>query len=202
MAIQDSKPLYIIVEGPDNTGKDTQIALIIKNMPEQVFHKVHYSSLPFKEEAKHVQHSTEMYSGLFRMIGALRPEGISVIFNRSHLGESIYAPLYRGYSGDFVFDIEAKHRDLIQADLYLITLVNDPDRILSRDDGKSLYKTREDVQADIDGFVRAHRKSLIKNKLLLDVGTMTPDEVSGIIMQFLREQHPDYNPLQQSLQFE
>jgi len=171
-------------------------------MPEQVFHKVHYSSLPFKEEAKHVQHSTEMYSGLFRMIGALRPEGISVIFNRSHLGESIYAPLYRGYSGDFVFNIEAKHRDLIQADLYLITLVNDPDRILSRDDGKSLYKTREDVQADIDGFVRAHRKSLIKNKLLLDVGTMTPDEVSGIIMQFLREQHPDYNPLQQSLQFE
>jgi hypothetical protein len=171
-------------------------------MPDHVFHKVHYSSLPFKDRDKHTQHSSQLYSGLFRMIGALRPEGVSVIFNRSHLGESIYAPLYRGYSGDFVFDIEERHKDLIQTDVFLITLVNDPDRILSRDDGKSLYKTREDVQADIDGFVRAHRKSIIKNKLLLDVGEMTPDEVSTIILQFLQEQHPDYNPLQQSLQFE
>ena len=33
---------------------------------------------------------------------------INLIFNRSHLGETVYSPLYRGYSGDYVFDIEKK----------------------------------------------------------------------------------------------
>ena len=39
-------------------------------------------------------------------IGNLKDDlDINLIFNRSHLGESVYSPLYRGYSGDFVFDI-------------------------------------------------------------------------------------------------
>jgi len=29
-----------------------------------------------------------------------------LFFNRAHLGEVVYGPLYRGYSGDFVFDLE------------------------------------------------------------------------------------------------
>jgi hypothetical protein len=78
-------------------------------------------------------------------------------------------------------------------------MVNTPEILMSRDDGQSLYSNGEELRAEIDGFVRAHRKSLIKNKLLLEVGTMTPDEVSNIITDFLTEAQPEYNPLQQSL---
>ena len=41
---------FIIIEGTDNVGKDTQQDLIIKNMSDYVFHKLHYSSLPFKDD--------------------------------------------------------------------------------------------------------------------------------------------------------
>ena len=91
---------------------------------------------------------------------------INIIFNRSHLGETIYSPLYRGYSGDYVFNIEKKYANSIKRRiLYLITLVNDPHTILKRDDGKSFYGNEEEIKAEVDGFKRAHRLSKIKNKL-------------------------------------
>ena len=36
---------FIIIEGTDNVGKDTQQNLIIEKMNDYVFHKFHYSSL-------------------------------------------------------------------------------------------------------------------------------------------------------------
>ena len=114
---------------------------------------------------------------------------INLIFNRSHLGESVYSPLYRGYSGDYVFDIEKKYTKALREDLYLITLVNDPHTILKRDDGKSFYGNEEEVKAEVDGFSRAHRKSTIKNKLLVNVGTMSAIEVSNILIEFLHNEN-------------
>ena len=43
---------FIIIEGPDNTGKDTQIKQIIKNFSNECFHMFHYFNLPFKEDKK------------------------------------------------------------------------------------------------------------------------------------------------------
>ena len=131
---------FIIIEGTDNTGKDTQQNLIIEKVKNLVFHKVHYSALPFKDDkAKHKSYSTQMYNDMFRMMMNCKDDDINIIFNRSHLGESVYAPLYRGYSGDFIFDIEEPYVNKLREELYLITLVNDPSIIMSRDDGKSFY---------------------------------------------------------------
>ena len=114
---------------------------------------------------------------------------INLIFNRSHLGETVYSPLYRGYSGDYVFDIEKKFTKALREDLYLITLTNDPHTILKRDDGKSFYGNEEEVKAELDGFKRAHRLSTIKNKLHINVGTMSAIEVSHIIAEFLKHKN-------------
>jgi|TARA_R110000850_G_scaffold27412_3_gene77494 thymidylate kinase len=183
---------FIIIEGTDNVGKDTQQDLIIKNMSDYVFHKLHYSSLPFKEDKeKHATYSKELYETMFQLmmkskLGNKKGDlNINLIFNRSHLGETVYSPLYRGYSGDYVFDIEKKYTKALREDLYLITLVNDPHTILKRDDGKSFYGNEEEVKAEVDGFSRAHRKSTIKNKLLVNVGTMSAIEVSNILIDFL-----------------
>ena len=187
---------FIIIEGTDNVGKDTQQDLIIKNMSDHVFHKLHYSSLPFKDDKeKHATYSNKLYETMFQLmmkskVGNLKDDlDINLIFNRSHLGESVYSPLYRGYSGDFVFDIEKKYTRALREDLYLITLTNDPHTILKRDDGKSFYGNEEEVKAEVDGFTRAHRLSTIKNKLHINVGTMSSIEVSHIITEFLKHKN-------------
>jgi thymidylate kinase len=181
---------FIIIEGTDNVGKDTQQDLIIKNMSDHVFHKLHYSSLPFKDDKdKHANYSKKMYDDMFKLMMNCKDSDINIIFNRSHLGETIYSPLYRGYSGDYVFDIEKKYTKALREELYLITLVNDPHTILKRDDGKSFYGNEEEVKAEVDGFKRAHRKSTIKNKLLVNVGTMSAIEVSNILIEFLSHEN-------------
>jgi len=181
---------YIIIEGTDNTGKGTQQNLIIEKLNNLVFHKLHYSSLPFKDDKeKHIKYSTQMYDDMFKIMINNKEDNINMIFNRSHLGESVYSPLYRDYSGDYVFDIEKKYVDILRKDLYLITLSNDAHTILKRDDGKSFYGNEEEVKAEIDGFNRAHRLSKIKNKLLLNIGTMSADEVSNIIIDFLMHEN-------------
>ena len=126
---------------------------------------------------------------MFQLMVMSKDKDINFIFNRSHLGESVYAPLYREYSGDYIFDIEKKYVNQLRQELYLITLSNDPQTILKRDDGLSFYGNEEEVKAEIDGFNRAHRKSKIKNKLLLNIGTMSAEEVSNIIIDFLMHEN-------------
>ena len=187
---------FIIIEGTDNVGKDTQQNLIIERMSDHVFHKLHYSSLPFRDDKQlHANYSKKMYDNMFKLMMkskiAHQPgdEPINLIFNRSHLGETVYSPLYRGYSGDYVFDIEKKYTHALRENLYLITLVNDPHTILKRDDGKSFYGNEEEVKAEIDGFNRAHRLSQIKNKLHVTVGNMSAMDVSHLIINFLNRKN-------------
>tara|TARA_R100001163_G_C5036614_1_gene175673 strand:- start:135 stop:728 length:594 start_codon:yes stop_codon:yes gene_type:complete len=181
---------FIIIEGTDNVGKDTQQNLIIERISNLVFHKLHYSSLPFrKDKDLHSTYSKKMYEDMFKMMIACKDKDINLIFNRSHLGETVYAPLYRGYSGDYVLDIEKDYVKALRENLYLITLVNDPHTILKRDDGKSFYGNEEEVKAEVDGFTRAHRLSKIKNKQLINVGTMSAIEVSHLIVNFLKNEN-------------
>lgn len=181
---------FIIIEGTDNTGKDTQQNLIIEKVNNLVFQKLHYSSLPFKgDKEKHISYSQKLYDDMFKLMMASKDKDINIIFNRSHLGESVYSPLYREYSGDYIFDIEKKYVHSLRKELYLITLTNDPHTILKRDDGKSFYGNEEEVKAEVDGFNRAHRLSKIKNKLKIHLGTMSAEEVSNIIIDFLNHEN-------------
>jgi hypothetical protein len=179
----------IIIEGSDNTGKSTQASLLIKKLKDIVFQKLHYSSLPFKDDTDlHITYSTRMYDDMFKLMTLMKDNHINAIFDRSHLGETVYSPLYRQYSGDYVFDIEKNYVNELSKELYLITLVNDPNIIFKRDDGLSFYKNEEGVKAEVDGFIRAHRLSKIKNKLLVNVGTMSADEVCEVILNFIKEE--------------
>lgn len=181
---------FIIIEGTDNTGKDTQQNLIIEKINNLVFQKLHYSSLPFKDDKeKHISYSQKLYDDMFKLMMMSKEQDINIIFNRSHLGETVYSPLYRQYSGDYVFDIEKQYVNHLRQELYLITLVNDPHIILSRDDGKSFYGNEEEVKAEVDGFRRAHRLSKIKNKLMVNIGTMSAEDVSKIIVDFLMQEN-------------
>ena len=83
---------FIIIEGTDNVGKDTQQNLIIERISNLVFHKLHYSSLPFRKDRDlHANYSKKMYRDMFEMMLACKDKNINLIFNRSHLGETVYA---------------------------------------------------------------------------------------------------------------
>lgn len=196
----------IILEGPDNTGKDTQQKLIIQKLYKKeglVFQTHHFSNCPFKTKKDHIAYSKKMYTDMFRIINEYCIKGISAIFNRSHLGEAVYSPLYRNYDGDYVFKIEKKFRDSyfkkwndpeapsmsygekIFDQIYLIVFVGDKNVIFSRDDKLSFYKDAEGVQKEREYFERAFEKSIIPHKILIDVTGKNIDEVNDIVMNFL-----------------
>lgn len=188
-------PMYIILEGSDNTGKDTQQKLLIKAFDDKIFHGFHYSSLPFGDDVvKHHKYSAEMYEDMFQlMYENLSNEHRNLIFNRSHLGESVYSPLYRNYSGDFVFDIENKWIDKLKDHLYLVVLTNDPETVFKRDDGLSFYKDVEGVKKEVEQFERAYEMSNIQNKILINVGDKNKEEVNGTIVNFINKVQEELN---------
>ena len=72
------------------------------------------------DKEKHISYSQKLYDDMFKLMIASKDKDINIIFNRSHLGESVYSPLYREYSGDYVFDIEKRYVKQLREELYLM----------------------------------------------------------------------------------
>lgn len=95
---------------------------------------------------------------------------IPLILDRTHLGEMVYAPLYRKYSGDYVYKME---QELISAkpysyetDIRLILLTSSNTDMLV-DDGLGFDPTKKNEEQDM--FIKAFNRSALKNKVIVDV---------------------------------
>ena len=115
----------------------------------------------------------------FRNSMIMVKSGARIIFDRWHLGEFVYAPMYRAYSGEYVFDFEKNH-DLDTCDIRLILLTENFK--VSRhfvDDGKSLG-TEAERQEEQSAFVQAFSRSIIRDKKMICVtsasGSFRPKE--------------------------
>ena len=180
--------MIVIIEGQDRTGKDTQTELLRQKYKHLSFHKLHYSTPPTKTIDTSIDYSSKLYDGMFKMIHSASETDQSLLINRAHLGESVYSPLYRGYSGDYIFDIEKKYLETLTDDLFLIVLVNDPHFVMSRDDGDSHHKNSEErIAKERDMFTRACMKSGITNKLLINCKDSTPDMIHHEITKFIED---------------
>lgn len=179
--------MFIILEGLDNVGKTSQTEQIIKNFPDKPFHKLHYSSLPWgkNDSRKHISYSEMLYRDMFRMMVNLSGSRTNLILDRSHLGEAVYSPLYRNYSGDYVFPIEKEYSDFLRDSLFLIVLVNDPKTLHDREDGLSQSNNELDIQKEIDLFQSAFNKSSIKHKIFINIAGMGIAQVGKIIKEFI-----------------
>lgn len=158
-----------MIEGLDRLGKDT---LIKEIQHERGFHQVlHYSKPEVLEcytPKADLQAPETMRAALrayqeasFRtMFSIMRDAKFShVICNRAHLGEMVYAPLYRGYDGSYVFELERAFNIELLFNLRLVLLVEDFDT--SRhfvDDGESfdITKRRDEQDRFLDAFERSH----------------------------------------------
>ena len=103
-----------------------------------------------------------------------------IIWNRSHLGEYVYAQMFRDIEPNFLkqklisYEIAwLVNENEFNDNVYLITLTADPEFFLSKEDGSSFSKNLEEKTKELELFKEAHNFSTIKNKLLLKVDKET-----------------------------
>jgi len=115
-------PSVFIIEGLDRLGKGTLINNIINRLGYyQVIHmskpvetaRHRMSAKTFRQGEEQVSplqmYQRDCFATMFATIRAAMSDshrGAKIIYDRGHLGECVYAPLYRGYSGEYVFSIE------------------------------------------------------------------------------------------------
>jgi thymidylate kinase len=164
--------MKIIVEGIDRLGKDTLINGLINELGYH--HVIHYSS-PKNYESYSKRYGNEFgaqkfqensFIEGFKLLNGDAPDHCqNIIMNRFHLGEYVYSPMYRGYSGDYVFRIEKMFPQAMQQAVLFLLHTNNFD--IMTDDGKSHdFEKREDEQ---NAFKEAFKQSSIKNKFKICV---------------------------------
>ena len=177
--------MTICIDGPDNTGKDTQIALLQPFLIDKPLHILHYSNIKgIKGKSKQKKYSKKMYRDMFSFAEVF-PDS-HFIFNRSHIGENVYAPMYRGYSGSYIFKIE---KEFVNADfwkdVHLITFYDEPDNIIKRDDGKSFSIEVDKKYEEIDRFIKTTERSRIPHKIIININNKSIEDVHKEIIKFL-----------------
>lgn len=179
--------MIILCEGPDNVGKGTQIQKLLPLIHNKPTHQLHYSAVkgfPTPEET--LKYSKEIYDSMFRLLynGSVN---CNFILDRSHIGEMIYAPMYRKYSGDYVLELEKnwkKHTEF-WSQIYLVTFIDEPENLIKRDDGLSFSIDIEQKRKEINLFIDATKKSNVQHKHIINIFGRTIDQVHAELRKFL-----------------
>lgn len=158
-------PKVIIIEGPDNCGKDT---LINKLRDYFKSTKVIHAGIPLSDNL-----FSFYYEGLIHetLEGYYDHSLNAVIHNRSIYGEYVYGPKYRNESKEEVVQLIHKleigqlKTFIFSKDLYLILLTSsDSDLLVNNDDGLSISSKKHDIEDEIDAFNNVFDLSTIANK--------------------------------------
>ena len=154
--------IKIIIEGLDRLGKGTLIQGLQNELGFATV--IHYGK---PEKLKSHNYSLFEYQRRSFENGFyfLDTNGF-VIFDRFHLGEYVYSPLYRNYSGEYVFDQERDFGIKNKNNVFLVLLTTSNLNIM-QDDGQSHdYLKRGEEQ---EKFKEAFNMSEIKHKIVIDV---------------------------------
>lgn len=170
--------MIYLIDGIDRLGKST----LIKGIQDQLgYHLIiHYdkpvvlntykfynvdgrmSDLPDKAALQIFQEQTN--KNMFKLMST----NVPIIFDRTHLGEMVYAPLYRGYPGDYVFDNETAFlfRNPKLEDKVKLILLTTSNFDMLKDDGQSFNWDNKKKEQDL--FVKAFDRSVLP-KIKIDV---------------------------------
>lgn len=164
----------LIFEGLDRCGKDTIINHIAADYPHLI--RVHWGYPKGETNEDKTEYQVKAFNAEMAVQGNLRhiyganyfEDGI-YIWNRSHIGEYVYGPMYRESNPEsWIPQLESSYFKNDE-DVYLIYLYADVDFILKQDDGKSFTTDRKKKQKEMRLFNEAVDKSCIKNKLKIKV---------------------------------
>lgn len=163
----------IIIEGPDNTGKNTLIHdLLEKNEITKVIH----CSTPKPSGNDPLLEQTRYFASLANECINESSQTDIIVFNRYYQGEYVYGQIYRDEDPKHILNmigyLETKFRyELDDADIYYVQLLSsDPEMLISMDDGKSLSKAkREKIEIELKLFSEVYEKSTIQKKHIIYV---------------------------------
>jgi len=152
----------IIIEGQDNCGKSTLINQLMKMNPNPKRLMIHSSTPPTEVDA--LEWSKSHYNNVLEEALSLSDTGWDVYFDRAHLGEYVYGPIYRQTPGDWIFDTEVRcGYDGEEENIFLIVLTGTNEHLNKNDDGKSI--STDCFDAERAAFYEAFTKSTIQTKL-------------------------------------
>jgi thymidylate kinase len=174
-----SKLVYAI-EGLDRLGKSTLVEGIQHKLG--FFQVIHFSKpkrLKIYEGAANALIPEDADASLytyqqetFRNSMMLSQSGARLIFDRWHLGEAVYSPLYRKYSGSYVFDMEKTFNLDSTNNVRLILLIEDfQTAIHFQSDGDSFDDTKREAEQKL--FIEAFNRSVIQDKRIICVTDRT-----------------------------
>lgn len=180
--------MTIIFDGIDRCGKTTQIKLLQKHLISKPTHVIHYSAIYGITSKKSREYGEIIYRDMFDLISDAYYKGRNLIFDRSHIGEFVYSPIYRNYSGSYVFGIEQEYKlNPFFNHIALIVLIDEPENVIGREDGNSFSTDIEIKKLEIDRFKLAYELTSIKNKLLININGKSIDDVHNLILNFLND---------------
>lgn len=171
---------HIIIEGGDRLGKNTLMKAILEQLNYDNVTIRHFAKPPKgltpKESLDHQMTCFYKEANFVDLIDEQMTEDDwsyfpeTVIWNRSHLGEYVYAQMFRGISKkDISLKLKQFEERTLHPKTYLITLTAAPRFFFSKEDGESFSQNLEQKTMELRLFKEIHALSLVKNKLLLKV---------------------------------
>ena len=166
----------IIIEGTDNTGKNT----LIYNLLECANNvKIEHCTKPKATTVREAQVEQQSFFNCLAFNDALEYNHNFtniVIHNRSFYGEYVYGCMYRGNSDEWVKNLvsslEAFYKaNINEDDIYFITLLaKNPEFLKKNDDGLSLSDAKvEKIKEETQRFKDIFEFSTFKNKKIIYV---------------------------------
>lgn len=171
--------MVYIFEGMDNCLKDTLIQLFRAILSPQT-QILKYNSPP-KGITNVELWQKAHFEDMFDLIKTnLENDTRNLILNRAHLGEYVYSPIYRGYEGDWIFDLEKsllQCSDFCKSNIKLFVFYDSNNSNLHfREDGKSFSNNNnENLDKERLKFLQAFEKSMIPNKRIFDLSDYPDD---------------------------
>lgn len=162
LLLATNQPRQFLIEGVDRMGKSTLIRGLLEELGYHLV--VHYDKPKILAAYAHLpdplfRYQWELYNEMFRLVAAK----IKVIFDRAHLGEMVYAPMYRKYNTEYIQSMES-YTDTSSARLVLLYT---SDFSFIQDDGQSIDFSKKEQEQAL--FMAAFETSTIADKVLVDV---------------------------------
>lgn len=169
--------IKFLIDGLDRLGKSSLIQGIRDDMG--YFEIIHFS----KPQALKVYNELSTNEGEFNKLQSyyryqrngfdnmmkLLNSDAKIIFDRTHLGEYVYSPMYRSYSGEYVFELEKQYAvDRLNGVRLILLVENFSASKHFVDDGQSLGPL-EKRQEEQNRFLSAFNNSIIKDKRIICV---------------------------------
>lgn len=157
----------IIIEGTDNTGKDTLISKLLEKFPTSTI--IHCGKPCSKQYSGNEQDALfEVYAN--NIVNGAYGNTHVIIMNRSHIGEYVYGVLYRGRDKEdvkkMIWNIDNYLKEY--CDVYYVQLLCSSEFLLAKnEDEKSLSNgNAEKIEIEKSKFLEIFNESKLNKKLV------------------------------------